>query len=279
VAILLALMSSVVWGTSDFIGGVVSRRIPSYLVVAASQASGLIAVTVVAVSAGRFGEDRGWVAPAIVAGASLASGLVMFYAALASGAMGVVSPIAALGVLVPVGVGLVRGDSPSPTTSVGIVVALVGVVSASGPEFRGHAHGRSIVLACLSALCFGTAMLFLAMGATADPLMSLWGMRAISVTAVTTGILLVARPRRSSVVVRRSDVPLIFAIGVGDSAANLLFQLASLRGYLSVVSVLASLYPAMTVVLAWVILEQRLQRTQLIGIIAALAGIALVSIG
>jgi drug/metabolite transporter (DMT)-like permease len=67
--------------------------------------------------------------------------------------------------------------------------------------------------------------------------------------------------------------------GVGTSAANLLFQLASLRGYLSVVSVLASLYPAVTALLAWVVLHQRLQRTQLVGIIAVLGGVALVSLG
>ena len=278
-AIVLALLSSVVWGTSDFIGGVVSRRIPAYLVVAASQASGLIGVTIAVLVVGHVEVGLSWLAPAIVAGVSLASGLVMFYAALASGEMGVVSPIAALGVLVPVGAGLVRGESPSAITSVGIVVALVGVVAASGPEFSGRTHGRPVVLASLSAVCFGTAMLFLAKGATADPLMSLWGMRAISVVVVTTGTLLLARPRRASIVVRCRDFPLIIVAGVGDSAANLLFQLASLRGYLSVVAVLASLYPAMTVMLAWVVLEQRLQRIQLVGVLAALAGIALVSVG
>src|SRR5262245_22102175 len=106
-------MSSLVWGTSDFIGGLVSRRTPSHLVVGLSQASGLPAVTVAALVTRGFGHQVDWVAPAIIAGASLAAGLVMFYAALASGAMGVVSPIAALGVLVPVGVGLVQGDKLS----------------------------------------------------------------------------------------------------------------------------------------------------------------------
>src|SRR4051812_23420492 len=109
----MALMSSALWGTSDFIGGLVSRRLPAYLVVATSQAAGLAAVTVAALLTGGFGENRDWVEPAFFAGVSLAVGLVMFYTALATGQMGVVSPIAALGVLVPVAVGLARGDAPS----------------------------------------------------------------------------------------------------------------------------------------------------------------------
>jgi len=279
VAILLALMSSMVWGTSDFIGGMVSRRTPSHAVVALSQATGLAAVTVAALVSGGFGHRVDWVGPAIIAGASLAAGLVMFYAALATGAMGIVSPIAALGVLVPVGVGLAEGDKLNATTSIGIVLALGGVISASGPEFSVQAHARSIVLAAASALCFGIAILFLAKGAKADPLMSLWGMRATSVIGVTIAILISPRRRAASLAIRRQDVPLVMGAGIGDSTANLLFQLASLRGYLSVVSVLASLYPAMTAMLAWVVLHQRLQRTQLIGIIAALGGVALVSLG
>jgi drug/metabolite transporter (DMT)-like permease len=279
VAILLALISSTVWGTSDFIGGMISRRTPAHVVVAISQATGLAAVTLVVVFTGGFGHHADWVGPAVIAGAGLAAGLVMFYAALATGAMGIVSPIAALGVLVPVTVGLAQGDTLNATTSIGIVLALGGVITASAPEFRVQAHARSIVLAGASAVCFGIVLLFLAQGAQADPVMSLWGMRATSVIGVTIAILISPRRRAASVAIRRQDVPLVMLAGIGDSAANLLFQLASLRGYLSVVSVLASLYPAVTAMLAWAVLHQRLQRTQLVGVIAILGGVALVSLG
>jgi drug/metabolite transporter (DMT)-like permease len=277
VAILMALMSSVVWGTSDFIGGLVSRRMPAYVVVATSQA-GLTAVTIAALVTGGFGGQRGWVAPAMVAGVSLSIGLVMFYTALATGTMGIVSPIAALGVLVPVSVGLIRGDAPSAVTSVGVAVALVGVVLASGPELRGGTGAKPVLLAALAAVCFGIAMVLLAQGARADPLMSLWGMRATSVAGLTMGILLVTRPR-ARLAMRRRDTPLIVLAGLGDAGANLLFSLASLRGYLSVVSVLASLYPAVTVLLARVVLQQRLHPAQLVGVAAALVGVVLVSLG
>jgi drug/metabolite transporter (DMT)-like permease len=278
VAILMALMSSVVWGTSDFIGGLVSRRMPAYVVVATSQAAGLAAVTVAALVTGGFGGQRDWVAPAMVAGVSLTVGLVMFYTALATGTMGIVSPIAALGVLVPVGVGLIRGDAPGAVTSVGIAVALVGVVLASGPELRGGTGAKPVLLAALAAACFGLAMVLLAQGARANPLLSLWGMRATSVAGLTIGILLVARPG-ARLALRSRDVPLIVVAGVGDAGANLLFSLASLRGYLSVVAVLASLYPAVTVLLARVVLQQRLGPAQLLGVAAALVGVVFVSLG
>jgi drug/metabolite transporter (DMT)-like permease len=278
VAILMALMSSVVWGTSDFIGGLVSRRMPAYVVVATSQAAGLAAVTVAALVTGGFGGQRDWVAPAMVAGVSLTVGLVMFYTALATGTMGIVSPIAALGVLVPVGVGLIRGDAPGAVTSVGIAVALVGVVLASGPELRGGTGAKPVLLAALAAACFGLAMVLLAQGARANPLLSLWGMRATSVAGLTIGILLVARPG-ARLALRSRDVPLIVVAGVGDAGANLLFSLASLRGYLSVVAVLASLYPAVTVLLARVVLQQRLLPAQLLGVAAALVGVVFVSLG
>jgi drug/metabolite transporter (DMT)-like permease len=278
VAILLALMSSAVWGTSDFIGGVVSRRVSARLVVAASQAAGLSAVTVAVLASSGFSDGHAWAVPAVLAGVTGATGLVMFYTALAVGTMGIVSPIAALGVLVPVVVGLVRGESPSTLTSVGVVVALTGAVFASGPELRRRAGGTTVLLAGLSAVSFGLCMTFLAEGAQDSPLMSLWGMRATSVTGLTCTIL-VLRGRTPRRPLRTSDLPLVMTAGVGDAGANLLFSLATLHGYLSVVSVLASLYPVMTVMLARTVLKQRLLNAQLLGIVAALLGIALVALG
>ena len=131
--ILLALTSSVLWGASDFVGGLVSRRLPSYFVVALSQLAGLVAVTLAVLATGGFVVASGWIMPACLAGSTLAAGLVMFYAALASGLMGIVSPIAALGVLVPVAVGLLQGDSLTMMTTVGVVLAILGIVAVSGP--------------------------------------------------------------------------------------------------------------------------------------------------
>jgi drug/metabolite transporter (DMT)-like permease len=277
VAILMALMSSMVWGSSDFIGGLVSRRLPAHVVVATSQAAGLAAVTVAALATGRFGDTPDWVLSAVVAGGSGAVGLVMFYTALATGTMGIVSPIAALGVLVPVAVGFSRGDTPSAVTTTGIAVALAGAVCASGPELRGTTGSKPVVLAALAAVSFGIALVFLARGARDNPLMCLWGMRATSVAALAVGVLFLGS--RSRLTMRVGEVRLIVVAGVGDATANMLFSLASLRGYLSVVSVLGSLYPVMTVLLARIVLQQRLLTAQLVGVVAALGGVVLVSVG
>ena len=109
--------------------------------------------------------------------------------------------------------------------------------------------------------------------------MSLWGMRATSVSGLALGTLLIGGVGSRLAMRGRRDVPLIVLAGLGDATANLLFSLASLRGYISVVAVLASLYPAMTVLLARVVLQQRLLPTQLAGIIATLGGVVLVSLG
>jgi len=278
VTVLMALMSSVMWGTADFVGGLLSRRIPAHVVVATSQAAGLAAVTIAVIATDGFADGDAWLGWAMLAGITGAAGLITFYMALASGTMGIVSPIAALGVLVPVVVGLLQGETPSVVTSLGVAVALAGAVAASGPELRGGAGTAPVILAVVAGVSFGTSMVFLARGAEESALMSLWGMRATSVTGLTVGIA-VAFALGTRVQMRSRDVAPIILTGLGDAGANLLFSLASLRGYISVVSVLASLYPVMTVLLARIVLHERMLRVQQVGVVAALVGVVLVSAG
>ncbi len=274
-AAVLALLSSLFWGSADFGGGLLTRRLPAYAVVGASQAAGLIAVTVVVVAAGAFADDAGWLPWAMLAGASGALGLVTFYAALATGTMGVVSPIAALGAVVPVIAGILSGEQPSALAVVGMVVALAGAVAASGPELGGATGARPVLLAAVAGFFFGLTMLAIARGAESSELMTLWGMRATSVSAFVVAALVV---RSIGGIVTRDLAPLI-AVGIGDAGANLFFALASTRGLVSVTAVLGSLYPVVTVLLARLVLRESLQRVQQIGVVAALAGVALLSLG
>jgi drug/metabolite transporter (DMT)-like permease len=274
-AVLLALLSSVVWGSSDFLGGLLSRRLAAYAVVGGSQAAGFLAASVAAVVTGGFAVPLGWVAPAVLAAVCGSLGLICFYAALATGTMGVVSPIAALGALVPVVGGLLAGERPSTLASLGIVVALVGAVAASGPELRGKAGARPVVLAVLAGCGFGLAMLFIARGSETDAVMTMWGMRLTSVVGFTLAAVLA----RTLGGLRPADVGPLVVLGVVDVSANLLFGLASQLGYLSITSVLASLYPVVTVLLASAVLHERMLRVQYVGVTAALAGVVLVTIG
>lgn len=279
-AAVLALLSSLLWGSADFLGGSVSRRHRAALVVGVSQAVGLLAVLVVAGVAGAFGDDTGYVPWAMLSGIAGVVGLVSFYAALAAGTMGVVSPIAALGVVVPVLVGLARGERPGTLQVVGIVVAIAGVVLASGPELSGRAGARPLLLAGVAAVGFGLALLAIAEGSRSSTVMTLVTMRTTSVTLLVAA-LLVALGRgfpRAELRLGRADLLLVALVGIGDVSANLTFGLASTRGLVSVVAVLGSLYPVVTVLLARVLHGERLGTAQTVGVAGALGGVALIAV-
>lgn len=275
VAVVLALLSSVVWGSADFLGGLASRRRPAVAVVAGSQACGLLAIGVVALATGAWQGPNGWVPWAVLSGIAGTSGLVCFYAALGSGTMGVVSPIAALGAVVPVAIGVVQGERPGVVTTVGLVVALAGAVLASGPELRGGAGARPVLLAALAGVGFGLALVLIERGARYDAVMTLTGMRATSVLAFLAAAVVV----RAVGGLTPRDLPVLAVVGVGDVGANLLFALASQRGFLSITALLGSLYPVVTVLLARFVLHERLLRVQVVGVVGALAGVALVALG
>jgi drug/metabolite transporter (DMT)-like permease len=275
VPVVLAVLSSVLWGASDFLGGLHSRRRSPYAVVAGSQACGLLLIAAVAVATAAWRGPVDWLPWAVGAGIAGSTGLVCFYAALAAGTMGVVSPIAALGAVVPVVIGVVGGEQPSATAVAGIALALAGAVAASGPELQGRAGARPVLLAAVAGVAFGVAMTLIAAGSRTDAVMTLTGMRATSVL----GFAVTAMLLRSRGGLTAGDIPPLAVIGGGDVGANLLYALASQRGFLSITSVLGSLYPVITVLLARVVLHERLRPVQQAGVTGALAGVVLVSLG
>lgn len=279
-AVFLALLSSLMWGSADFLGGTISRRRMAVLVVVTSQAAGLVGIALVALLAGAVDDPTDYLWWAVGAGLAGMLGLVCFYAALAMGTMGVVSPIAALGVVVPVLVGLARGERPAAIQLAGITIAVLGVVLASGPELSGRAGARPLLLAALSALGFGLALLFIAEGARTSTLMTLVTMRVTSVTVLAVALAAAARRlARGRLSLDRRDVALVTVTGMADVAANLTFGLASTRGLVSIVAVLGSLYPVVTVLLARVIHAERLGAAQTVGVAGALGGVALIAAG
>src|SRR4051812_3889678 len=145
-AALLALGSSVLWGSADFLGGLLTRTRNAYVVVAGSQACGLLTIGIVALATGDWRASAGYLPWAVAAGLSGATGLVAYYAGLSSGTMGVVAPIASMGAVVPVALGIASGEHPSWLQLTGIGLALVGVAAASGPELAGGTGTRPVVL-------------------------------------------------------------------------------------------------------------------------------------
>ena len=258
-----------------------SRRRMAVLVVGLSQAAGLVTILVIALATGALDDPTGYLPWAVGAGLAGMVGLVCFYAALAAGTMGVVSPIAALGVVVPVVVGLARGERPASLQMVGIVVAIAGVVLASGPELQGRAGARPLVLAAIAALGFGLALLFIAEGSQTSTTMTLVAMRATSVAALGLALVVaLARGlRRNMLALGWHDLALVAVIGVGDLLANLAFGAASTRADVAIVAVLGSLYPVMTVLLARFVHGERLGQAQTAGVTGALTGVVLIAAG
>lgn len=276
-ALAISLASAFSWGVSDFLGGVQSRRLPVLGVLAVSQPAGLILIALIIPLTGADPISADKLIVAFLAGAASLGGLGAFYAAMAMGTVSVVAPIAALGVVVPVAVGLAVGEAPAPIQLAGLVPAMAGVVILSYEDDPAHVRvvRRSIVLAIVAGLGFGVFFTGLDLAAADRPG---WAILAVRVGGVTTvaAALLVARPRLDAV---PAAAPVLITIGAFDVLANALFAVASTKGVLPVVAVGGSMYPAFTVALAHGVLGERLARVQWAGVVLALAGVVMIAAG
>jgi drug/metabolite transporter (DMT)-like permease len=276
VAAALALLASLSWGVGDFLGGVKSRVLPVLVVMAASQPFGLavLAVAVAVRGSAPPGPEVAWAALAALLGTA---GIVAFYRGMAAGAISVVVPVAAVGAGIPVVWGLLQGDSVTFLQDLGFVAAIGGTVMVTverGVERRRFAAGTG--WGVLAMLAFGAYFVPLHAAARHDWLWPSFLFRVVSVSLVWTALLV----RRERMGGARAHLPTLLAVGLLDTGGNALFAAASSsRGLLSVASVLASLYPAVTVVIARIVLGERMERTQDAGILLTLAGVALISTG
>lgn len=274
-AILLSLLSSLMWGTSDFIGGLVSKRRPAMVVVGWSATLGFCMASVAVAATEGWHGSYAWLPWGIGAGASGAMGLACYYAALASGTMGVVAPVTSLGVVVPIVIGWASGENPERVVWAGILVALVGIVLTSGPELSGGASTRPVLIAALAGLLFGVFFICMDAGAEVSPLLTLWAMRA----SVTVAFVVAACAWRTTGGLAGLDFVWVVLIAAGDLSANLMFAVASTKGFISITSVLSSLFPVVTVLLARVVLRESLRLVQVVGVAVTMVGVALISIG
>lgn len=277
-AIVLALGSSAGWGSADFLGGLSAKRVPIVVVAAVSQGAGLAFTLLIVLAVHRGPGDVTVLWIGAVGGLLGAAGLSALYQGLAVGRMGVVAPIAAMSGLVPIAVGLIaQGDRPDPEQMVGMALAIGGVVLAARTRDPGVTSrvATGLGLALLAALFLGAMVVALDAGGDRDPVWTIFMVRMSSATALW----LVAAVRRPSFATLRPNVWLLVGAGVVDNLSNLLFVLASARGLLSIVAVLGSLYPAVTALLARVVLHEHVHRWQLVGVSAALTGVALITLG
>jgi drug/metabolite transporter (DMT)-like permease len=270
----LALAAAVSWGIGDFLGGLKSRTLRPIAVLIVAQPIGgaLLGIWVAIRGEGPPGTNVFWASLAAIFGTI---GLIAFYRGMAAGALSIVAPIAGAGAAIPVVWGLARGDNPSAYQELGFAAALVGVVLASferRPEAARLAGG--VGWAAIAMVAFGAYYVPMHTASQGDFLWAAFVFRLTSTSLVATAWLALRPPSA-----RRADLPTLAAIGVLDTGGNVFFAAASENGVVSVVSILASLYPVVTVLLARAVLHERVHRSQELGIALALTGIVLISAG
>lgn len=277
-AILLALVSAAVWGTADFMGGQRARTLSVVSVMVVAEGAGLLMICAWIAIGGIEPPALERLLPALVGGLAGTLALAAFYRALAIGTMSIVAPISAIGAVVPVIAGLVGGDRPSAIQFAGMATALGGAVLVSRAEAgRAIDARRSLLLAFVAAAGFGTVLWLIKPAAAASVPWTLVTSRLGAVSLLLLAVLIARIDVRGALSTRHLG-PLVLLGGL-DLGANALYALATTKGLLAVVSVLGALYPVATIVLARVVLGERVRRSQEAGIVAVLGGVALIAAG
>jgi drug/metabolite transporter (DMT)-like permease len=272
-AILLSLGASLAWGVADFVGPWQARALGTLRVLLWAQVAGLAAVGIAAALWANPPDD--WaVLLAVPAALSGTLGLYAYYRGMQTGMMSVVAPIAGASAAVPVVFGIATGDRPSGFQLAGIACALVGVALAAQEHQAGERRvAAGVWLAVLAAIGFGFYFPPMHAAGEAD---AWWASLLFRTTALVLVVVAVAA-RRPNVRLGGRPLWIVAGVGVGDTLGNLLFAASSSHGLVSVTSVLASLYPVVTVSLAAIVLKEHVAGGQRLGVVLTLTGVALIA--
>ena len=270
----LALGASLSWGVGDFFGPLKGRTLGALPVLLYVQLGGLLTIVLVVATRGK-GPTDATALLAIPAAISGTLGLYAYYRGIAVGAVSIVAPIAGVSAVIPVAFGIATGDRPSTWQWAGMATSLVGVFLASRENEGGRRVAAGVGLALLAAIGFGGYFPPMHAAGNAD----FWWASLIFRLTSTSVILAAVAVRRPALGVPAVQIPFLALIGTCDMLGVLLFAAASTSGLVSITSVLASLYPIVTVLLARVVLKERVARSQELGVVLTLTGVALISAG
>lgn len=278
----LALFSGLTWGSADFVGGIMTKRLPTATVMVVSQTAGLVfTVGLVLVLAEPRPETRFLVYGAL-GGLAGAIGLASLYKGLAVGRMSIVAPTAALSGAVPVIVGFLQGERPAALQLLGMAVAGAGVLLAvrtpepQAAENREPVTTAGVGYALVAALFLGLLVTSLDASGEGSPYWASLMIRVVSVPLFVLAAVITVRDTRRPT---GKEAGILAGVGVLDNGANVMFAVAAQEGLLTLVAVLGSLYPVSTVLLARWFLRERLARWQVVGVVAAFIGVALIAAG
>lgn len=273
-AVVLSLISAFAYGIADFLGGITSKRATAWQVAVVGQSTSVVLMTAVALVVGGSPSAHD-LTMASLAGIGSGVGCAFLYRGLAGARMGVVAPISAIGAaLIPVAVGVTLGDRPGMLVATGIVVAFPAIVLISRTKGGDAAHLSGVVDGVVAGAGFG--MLFSVLSQV-DSAAGMWHfplMYLVSTLTIVLTAMVLRQPWRPG----RGTLPAL-VIGPISVTAVIAFYLGTKHGLLSVVSVISSLYPAATVLLAALLLNERVHGRQAIGLAFATAAVALVALG
>ena len=269
----LSLGAAVVWGAGDFAGGIATKRANVFRVVTGAHAFGLLFMLLLAWLTREPIPPSSSLWWGVVAGVTGAFGIAALYKALAIGRMGIVAPVASvITAILPVLVGIRSEGMPDRIQLAGFALALVSIWLVARPDGEIDSH-RGLGLAALAGVMFG---LFLVAGKQAGHHGVFWPLVAARTASTLLMLTIVAFSPRDARPLRTALVPILLS-GLLDSGANAMFIAATRHGRLDVAAVLSSLYPASTVILARVLLKERISATQNAGLAGALVSVALIS--
>ncbi|MEU7896154.1 DMT family transporter [Nonomuraea sp. NPDC049152] len=277
-AIALALGASLAWGTSDFLGGLKSRKTPLLSVLLTSQVTALALLTVIVVVRGASPPDAASLGCAAAAGLGEVVGVAALYRGLAVGKMSIVAPVAATAPMVPLVAGLATGEIPGPIQWAGLALALIGLIITSGRPGGDQASSSlslpSMLYGLLAAFGFGTFFFAMDSASEGDVGWALLTARLAAVAAIATVVIL----KRHRPTVPMTDLPVIAGIGVLIITGDFLYAAASTLGLVGIVAVLGSLHTIITIALARILLNEQLKRAQQAGIATSLIGVLAISL-
>ena len=278
IALSLSLAACVGWGVADFLGGIKSRSIPVLTVMLIANLFGFILIlAVVTIRAEAMPHDP-VLLMAVIGGIAGIVALGLLYRGLAVGSMSIVAPISATGVILPVLAGFLFGDVLTCLQSIGIVAAILGSILAATERDKGSGSRRmskGVGLAAGAAVAVGVFFIVMDQASEADPYWATLIMRFSYGVFLLPIVIKTGAPIKTG----RIHLPAIMALGIVDAFASLSFSMASTMGMLSLVSVVAALYPAVTALLSTLLLGERPHLSQCFGIILALSGVVLISTG
>ena len=276
--ILFSLLACCAWGTSEFLGGMKNRSVPLLVLLIGMELSGLLVIIIIVFLFAGEVPDLKYILYAITAGTFGIIGVASIFHGMSIGTIGVVSTIGATSTIIPILYDLLTGNRLSFCQGAGIVLAIGGIVLLTEGKISLNKKTyltASAGFAVAGAFFFGLYFIFIDLASNQDPYWAACFSRVATITIIGTGIAI----KRPTYHLTKSDVSIIVVIGLFDACGVVAFNMATTFGLVGIVSVIASLYPIITIMLARIFLKEKMNTFQKIGVLGAMAGVALISGG